>query len=262
MEQARQSDTWALASPQARPWLLMLWAVAWEQVPCGSLPNDDELIAARLGIDLDQFVSMKRVLLRGWWIADDGRLYHGVMISRVLAMLEKKEKDRQRKAGWRGKKSQGVPQDSASVPRDGHVTDASVPPESHVADDTKHQAPSTNTSVPNGTGAVAAAKLTDPDEIIFGYGVPILVSAGATDKHARSFLGKVRKVHGDEAVITKLRDCIKAKPLQPLEWLAAALPPTGARASPSGGLSAAGAATLQATQSLEAKLFGEVHGAS
>lgn len=29
----------------------------------------------------------------------------------------------------------------------------------------------------------------------------------------------------DPALIDKLRECIKAKPLQPLEWLAAALPP-------------------------------------
>jgi hypothetical protein len=114
-----------------------------------------------------------------------------------------------------------------------------------------------NTSVPIGTGAFDAkpVKVTDPVEIIFGYGVPMLASAGTPEKQARSFLGKLRKDHGDEAVISKLRDCIKAKPLQPLEWLAAALPPTGARASPPGGLSAAGAATLQATQSLEAKLF-------
>ena len=68
-------------------------------------------------------------------------------------------------------------------------------------------------------------KLTDPTEIIFGYGVPMLTSAGATDKQARSFLGMLRKMHTDQAVIGKLRECMKAKPLQPLEWLAAALPP-------------------------------------
>lgn len=72
------------------------------------------------------------------------------------------------------------------------------------------------------------SKITDPDEIIFGYGVPLLVQAGSSDKHARSFLGGLRKTHGDQALIDKLRDCLKAKPLQPLEWLAAALPPKGA----------------------------------
>jgi transcriptional regulator with AAA-type ATPase domain len=66
-----------------------------------------------------------------------------------------------------------------------------------------------------------------PDEIIFGYGVPLLTNAGATDKSARSFLGSLRKAHGDETLVNTLRDCLRAKPLQPLEWLAKALPPDG-----------------------------------
>ena len=78
-------------------------------------------------------------------------------------------------------------------------------------------------------------KMTDPDDIIFGYGVPLLTNAGTADKQARSFLGGLRKAHGDNALIDKLRECLKAKPLQPLEWLAAALPPgavTGAKRKP------------------------------
>lgn len=66
-----------------------------------------------------------------------------------------------------------------------------------------------------------------PDEIIFGYGVPLLTNAGSTDKSARSFLGSLRKAHGDEKLVNTLRDCIRAKPVQPLEWLAKALPPDG-----------------------------------
>lgn len=66
-----------------------------------------------------------------------------------------------------------------------------------------------------------------PDEIIFGYGVPLLTSAGVADKQARSFLGGLRKSHGDEALVNALRECVRAKPLQPLEWLAKVLPPDG-----------------------------------
>jgi uncharacterized protein YdaU (DUF1376 family) len=65
------------------------------------------------------------------------------------------------------------------------------------------------------------------DEIIFGYGIPLLTNAGTPDKQARSFLGGLRKSHGDESVVNALRDCIRAKPLQPLEWMAKALPPAG-----------------------------------
>jgi len=79
------------------------------------------------------------------------------------------------------------------------------------------------------------SKVTDPDEIIFGYGVPLLTNAGTAEKQARSFLGGLRKHHGDGMLIEKLRECMKAKPLQPLEWLAAALPPNssgGTRRAP------------------------------
>lgn len=84
---------------------------------------------------------------------------------------------------------------------------------------------SSTNSVPNGTGA--KAPLT-PDEIIFGYGVPMLTNAGTPDKQARSFLGGLRKAHGDDEVVNALRGCIREKPLQPLEWLAKRLPPKGA----------------------------------
>jgi uncharacterized protein YdaU (DUF1376 family) len=89
--------------------------------------------------------------------------------------------------------------------------------------------PITNSSVPNGTGGKPPMS---PDEIVFGYGVPLLVNAGSSDKAARSFLGGLRKGHGDAALIDALRTCLKEKPLQPLEWLAAALPPLGAKAKP------------------------------
>ena len=89
--------------------------------------------------------------------------------------------------------------------------------------------PITNSSEPKGSGGKPPMT---PNEIIFGYGLPMLTAAGNVEKHARSFLGGLRKEHGDEALIDKLRECAKAKPLQPLEWLAAALPPKGGHGRP------------------------------
>jgi hypothetical protein len=76
-------------------------------------------------------------------------------------------------------------------------------------------------------------KLTDPKEIIFGYGLSLLVNASVPEKQARSFLGGRVKEYEEGPVIDALRDCARAKPLQPLEWLAAALPPkaTGRKAN-------------------------------
>lgn len=84
-------------------------------------------------------------------------------------------------------------------------------------------------SVPNGTDAKAS--LT-PEEVIWTYGVPLLVNAGSTEKHARSFLGGLRKGRDDSEVVDALRACIRAKALQPLEYLAAALPPAGTKTKP------------------------------
>lgn len=98
MERVRQSDTWALASREMRPWLLMLWVTAWEQRPCGSLPADDELIAARMEMDIRQFRAHRDILLRGWVLHADGRLYHPTITERVLQMSSKRGDDAARVA--------------------------------------------------------------------------------------------------------------------------------------------------------------------
>lgn len=134
-ERIRQSDTWALAAPEIRPWLLMLWMTAWEQTPCGSLPDDDELIAARIGMPLDQFQTIKARLLRGWWRADDGRLYHDTVAERVLEMIERRDGERNRKAEYRERKKaeraalqeEHGPAKFPGSPNLSHGTDAGLP---------------------------------------------------------------------------------------------------------------------------------------
>lgn len=129
-ERIQQSDTWALAAPNQRPWLLMVWMVAWQQTPCGSLPNSDELIAARIGMETNEFQQNRSILLRGWKLADDGRLYHTVIVEKVLEMLEWKATQKQRKADYRAKIK------AMSVPQLSHGTDAGQTRESCGSDDT------------------------------------------------------------------------------------------------------------------------------
>lgn len=96
-ERIEQSDTWALAPADVRPWLLMLWLTAWRQEPCGSLPNDDELIAAKIGMPLKAFAKVRSKLMRGWWEAEDGRLYHDTIVLRVKEMAGVRDKTASRK---------------------------------------------------------------------------------------------------------------------------------------------------------------------
>lgn len=207
-ERIRQSDTWALATPDARPWLLMLWMVAWEQTPCGSLPNDDELIAARIGMPPESFSPIRKSLMRGWEKGSDGRLYHKVITELVLEMIETKNKERDRKAAYRQR--QGSPRD---VPRDNHGTDGDVPRESGGSDDT-----GTVTSI-----SLAKAKGASAPDPIWETGLDYLVSCSVPEKGARSFLGKMRQALGDDLLVAELLTKAQAQQVSdPLAWLRAA----------------------------------------
>lgn len=93
----QNSDSWVLCSPDLRPWMMMTWVISWVQNPCGTLPCDDELIAARIGCSIEFLQVHRRFILRGWEKHSDGRLYHHVVTEEVLKMIEKREK-------WKNKK--------------------------------------------------------------------------------------------------------------------------------------------------------------
>lgn len=136
LEKIQQSDTWDLAAevPMAQHALLMMWSIAWMQDPCGSMPSDPNLIRAKLKIPRDLWDSMRDIVLRGWWLAEDGRLYHDLIVTRVEAMLEKREKDRLRTKNSRAARS-ATRSGNTDVTRDTRVTPHVVTGEF----DTKHQ---------------------------------------------------------------------------------------------------------------------------
>lgn len=225
-EQVDKSDTWALAKPEVRPWLLMLWVTAWKQVPCGSLPNSDELIAIRMGMSLKAFSKAKPVLLRGWWEAEDGRLYHDTIIERVNAMLEKRAKDAKRAADNRAKRKERPPE-----PPD--ITDVSrvTPDGPHGEFDTKHQAPSTSNSAPNGADGAGAPSRVDkstktPEEIakaeVWKSAVLVLQAGGCDDETlCRTFMGQLVKDYTFPIVKEAVAKAVVNEPVSAREWLVA-----------------------------------------
>jgi hypothetical protein len=73
-----------------------LWLKSWDQVPAGSLPNDD-IELCRLGElarDLKTWKKVKPGALRGWVLCSDGRLYHPVVAEGVNNAIEKKAAQR------------------------------------------------------------------------------------------------------------------------------------------------------------------------
>jgi uncharacterized phage protein (TIGR02220 family) len=103
LQRVWKSDTWVLCSPDMRPWLYHIWAVAFEQEPAGSLPRDHALIAAHIGMDQRMFAAHSDVLLRGFRLHSDNRLYHPVVCDRVKKLLGYRDGERERKAKYRNK---------------------------------------------------------------------------------------------------------------------------------------------------------------
>lgn len=183
-ERIAQSDTWALATARQRPLLLMLWFVAWQQTPCGSLPADDVLIAARLGMEADAFQHDRAILLRGWWEASDGRLYHPVLTELVLEMMGRKAGNAQRQAAYRQRR-QGVSLDGKTD--DGRETNKAVTRYSGVSDNTTTTTITTNTSLSDERDSTNTHASSEGKSKA-ALGVADLMAEGVDRQHAEDWL--------------------------------------------------------------------------
>lgn len=163
LERVLQSDTWDLASevPMAQQTLLMIWTVAWLQVPCGSMPSDPEVVRAKVKVPPKLWAPMRDIVLRGWWLADDGRLYHDTIVERVQDMLGRKQSERQRKADFRAKKeAERLAQSSGNVPQMSHGTNTGQTQDGQGKDDTG-TGTGTGTSNTNTSPPLLRASLAD-----------------------------------------------------------------------------------------------------
>jgi hypothetical protein len=86
---------------------IILWCVAWHQVPAASLPDDDAALAsyAGCGRDLKGWRKIRSGALRGFQKCSDGRLYHGVLAEKAIEAWDGKLRYRHRKECERIKKA-------------------------------------------------------------------------------------------------------------------------------------------------------------
>src|SRR5262249_25021394 len=77
---------------------ILLYCHAWHQVPAGSLPNDDKLLAfyAGYGGNVEAWKKIREAALHGFKLHADGRLYHPVNKEKAIAAEEKRIKNRKR----------------------------------------------------------------------------------------------------------------------------------------------------------------------
>lgn len=91
----RDSDLAALSTGDEFKAAVLLWCVAWHQVPAASLPKDDRLLA-RFSEAGANWRRVKDMALRGFVECSDGRLYHPVIAEKALESWNKKLAQRER----------------------------------------------------------------------------------------------------------------------------------------------------------------------
>lgn len=211
-ERIEQSDTWALADamaredsmPYGRALLLSMWFAAWKGSPCGSLPAEDRLLAAAIGIPLLIFNEYRGLLIRGWWRASDGRLYHRTLADRVREMLERRRSDANRQAQCRKQKRNAIP---PSVSSGTH---------SHVTRDTAATSTAVRSEFDTGTGTGTTTEEEDRQRkrgpaTSAVVSLAELLEAGVNEQDAASWL-LVRKKKGAPLTVTAWRGvCSEAK---------------------------------------------------
>jgi hypothetical protein len=235
-----------------------LWLKSFHQVPAGSLPDDDIVLArlAEMGRNLRGWRKVRPVAMRGWRRCDDGRLYHPVVAEKVNDAWDRKMLARERgkkgnEARWgriRGRlkqeKSETTQDDKPHRDFDGALISGEkhneINPNSILNRSLNDpcsipegsQGTGTVYSVPKGTGETApelpSAETSPPDwrTQLFRDGVPIV--SGLTGKptaSARPLIGKWLKSSRDDCrrVLRVLEDARDANPIDPVAWVEAAL---------------------------------------
>ena len=219
------SEFHAIASDSEWRAGVCLWLKSWHQVPAASLPNDDTMLCrlAEFGRDMRSWRKVRAVALRGWVLCDDGRLYHETVAQKAVEAWERKqafrkrtEKARQARLGRRDDDDKQPVTIPVTEPVDGSVT-ATTGTGTGTGTGI-----GTDSSVPNGTGAVAPI---DPDKKAWQEGVDLLKSHGVGDKPARQFIGKLVKDSGGEAraLLPIIAKCIEIGTQDPRSYLTKAV---------------------------------------
>lgn len=120
------SETWVLATGDEAKAAMTLWLQAFHQIPAGSLPANDRMLAY-LSMSGPAWEAVRDHALRGWELHADGRLYHPVVTEKVLDAMKRSEdyhraKDahKERMRQWRERhRDGGVPATQATG--DDHV---------------------------------------------------------------------------------------------------------------------------------------------
>lgn len=232
----RDSDLAAEAHPEACWDAVLLWASSWHQVPAGSLPDNDAVLArlCGLGRDVRTFRKHRADAMRGFVMCSDGRLYHPVVADLVIEAWRRKQEQRWRTELARIKKANqrngtDLPSPTleeflardkpAQVPNLSLGTQPKVPEDEASKGQGQREGQGHTGSDADASGAAAPASPPDPEKVMFDAGRQLLGAAGMAPDAAGRILGKWKRDHGAEAVITALGKAQREGAIDPKSFI-------------------------------------------
>lgn len=126
------SDLYALSTGDEFKAAFTLWGKAFLQVPAGSIPADDRILAHLSGAG-SGWRKVREMALRGWVKASDGRLYHPVVAEKAREAWEARKAQRARTEAARQARAQRR-QNSDNAATDAATTNATTHVTTSVTD--------------------------------------------------------------------------------------------------------------------------------
>lgn len=228
------SDFYLMSSGDEFKAGLTLWCKAFqEQVPAGSLPNNDRALEQLSGAG-KLWPKVRKRALHGWYECHDGRLYHAVLAEVVSdawsarqANRDKTQAARQSRDKRRHTNGTGSATPPATDPPTFSVTEnatSSLTGSKREERREKEEGSSEANASKERSVAIATAPSAPQDarEAMWSEGIPILRKlTGLPEKPCRSFLGKLAKEAEDDCsrVLRALHEAADVRPIDVQPWL-------------------------------------------
>lgn len=200
------ADTQHLTNEEHGVYVRLLMS-AWRSPGC-ALPNDDKRLAIMVGVTMKKWAALKPTVM-AFWTLEDG-LWRQKRLTREREFVLR-QREQKRVAGKASAKSKLL-----KTPRQASTAEATAAPtEGQRGRNNPHPHPHP-CSVSKDTGE---AGLSDPSKLLFDHGVALLGEARIGEAKARSLIGKWRKAHGAEAVLTALGRAQREGAIEPVSFI-------------------------------------------
>lgn len=225
VERLTASELAVLASGDEFKAAVLLWCRAWKQVPAGSLPDDDRILAAFSGAGA-KWKKVKEVALRGFIKCSDGRLYHPVVCDAVKYAWSKKQDQRSRTAAAteaRSRNRNGKRHDQ----RDDHRNEERNDHRDVVRNDLqekgregkRRESKEESSEAKASGGTPPITPLETPKDRLWREALPYLQRHGTQEKQARGIIGKWLKGRTPEVVLKALAKAQTEQAIDPVPYI-------------------------------------------